>query len=194
MKKLNKKPTLPIHGVSGSSFQHLMLDIETMGNESFSSILSIGAVEFDIETGKTGKEFYVNVDLQSCMDLGLIVNASTIMWWMQQNEQARKDLVKKNALPIQKALLEFLEFCNKDYEIWGNSARFDCGILQNAYNKAGIPIPWDFRKERCVRTLVSFAPEIKDNYNSVGTAHNAIDDCKFQIGYCSEIWRLFNCP
>jgi hypothetical protein len=193
MKKLNKKPTLPIHGVSGSSFQHLMLDIETMGNESFSSILSIGAVEFDIETGKTGKEFYVNVDLQSCMDLGLIVNASTIMWWMQQNEQARKDLVKKNALSIQKALLEFLEFCNKDYEIWGNSARFDCGILQNAYNKAGIPIPWDFRKERCVRTLVSFAPEIKYNYNSIGTAHNAIDDCKFQIGYCSEIWRFFNC-
>ena len=48
MNELSKKPTLPIHGVSGSSFQHLMLDIETMGNESFSSIVSIGAVEFDI--------------------------------------------------------------------------------------------------------------------------------------------------
>jgi hypothetical protein len=60
--------------VSGSVFGHLMLDIETMGNESFSSIVSIGALEFDIETGKTGREFYVNVDLQSCMDLGLIVD------------------------------------------------------------------------------------------------------------------------
>ena len=110
MNELNKKPTLPIHGVSGSFFQHLMLDIETMGNESFSSIISLGALEFDIETGKTGKEFYVNVDLQSCMDLGLILNASTVMWWMQQNEQARKDLVEKTALPIQKALLEFSLF------------------------------------------------------------------------------------
>ena len=184
---------LILHGVSGSSFQHLMLDIETMGNESFSSIVSIGAVEFDIETGKTGKEFYTNVDLQSCIDLGLIMNASTIMWWMQQNEQARKDLTERASLPIIEALKYFANFCNKDYQIWGNSARFDCGILQNAYNKAGMTIPWDFRKERCVRTLVSFAPEIKTNYKSVGTAHNAVDDCKFQIGYCSEIWRSLNC-
>jgi len=186
-----KQCTIP--SVSGSSFPHLMLDIETMGNESFSSIVSIGAVEFDIETGKTGKEFYVNVDLQSCIDLGLILNASTVMWWMKQNEQARKDLTEGTNLPIKKALLDFLDFCSNDYEIWGNSARFDCGILQNAYNKAGIQIPWDFRKERCVRTLVSFNPEIKKNFQSVGTAHNAIDDCKFQIGYCTKIWRSLNC-
>jgi len=178
---------------SGSFFHHLMVDIETMGNESFSSIVSIGAVEFDINTGKIGKEFYVNVDLQSCVDLGLTINASTVMWWMKQNEQARKDLTDRTTLPIIKALEDFAEFCNKDYQIWGNSARFDCGILQNAYNKAGIPIPWDFRKERCVRTLVSFVPEIKVNYKSIGTAHNAVDDCKFQIGYCSDIWRSLNC-
>ena len=170
---------------SNSAFGHLMLDIETMGNESFSSIISIGALEFNINTGKTGKEFYTNVDLQSCIDLGLIVNASTIMWWMKQSEQARKDLTERVALPIKEALLEFAKFCNHDYEIWGNSARFDCGILQNAYNKAGIPIPWDFRKERCVRTLVSLNPEIKKNFPLSGTAHNAISDCYSQVGYCS---------
>ena len=133
------------------------------------------------------------MDLQSCMDLGLIVNTSTIMWWLNQSEQARKDLTDRTVLPIQKALLEFADFCNKDYQIWGNSARFDCGILQNAYNKSGIPIPWDFRKERCVRTLVSFSPEIKNNYPSVGTAHNAISDCYFQVGYCSAIWSSLHC-
>ena len=174
-------------------FKHLMLDIETMGNESFSSILSIGALEFDINTGKTGNEFYVNVDLQSCVDLGLIINASTVMWWLQQNEQARKDLIERKALPIREALIEFSKFCNKDYEIWGNSARFDCGILQNAYNKAGIPIPWDFRKERCVRTLVSFNPEIKKNFKAV-TEHNAISDCYYQVEYCSAIWNTLKYP
>lgn len=191
MNELNKKTT-SIHSDSDSYFNHLMLDIETMGNESFSSIVSIGAVEFDINTGKTGKEFYTNVDLQSCIDLGLTIDASTVMWWMNQNEQARKDLTERFSLPIKDALKEFSEFFSKDYQIWGNSARFDCGILQNAYNKAGIPIPWDFRKERCLRTLVSFAPEIKNNYKFIGTAHNAVDDCKFQIGYCSEIWCYLN--
>jgi hypothetical protein len=173
-------------------FKHLMLDIETMGNESFSSIVSIGALEFDIETGETGKEFYVNVDLQSCMDLGLIVNASTIMWWLNQNEQARNDLTDRPVLPIQKALIEFAKFCNKDCQVWGNSARFDCGILQNAYNKAGIVVPWKHWNERCVRTLVSFNPEIKSNYPSAGTTHNAISDCYFQVGYCSAIWKFLN--
>jgi len=173
-------------------FKHLMLDIETMANESYSSIVSIGAVEFDIETGKTGREFYVNVDLQSCIDLGLIINGATIEWWMKQNDQARKDFTEQIGLPIQKALLDFGEFCNKRYQIWGNSSRFDCGILQNAYNKAGLQIPWDYRKERCVRTLVSFAPDIKANFKNNGTAHNAVADCKFQIGYCSETWRFLN--
>jgi hypothetical protein len=167
---------------------NIMLDIETMGSESFSSIVSIGALEFDIETGKTGREFYVNVDLQSCLDLGLIVNASTIMWWLKQSEQARQDLTNGTVLPIKEALLKFAQFCNKDYQIWGNSARFDCGILQNAYNKADMHIPWDFRKERCVRTLVSFNPELKNNFPTAGTAHNALSDCYYQVGYCSAIW------
>ncbi len=69
MMNKEQKPQSCQTDVSGSVFGHLMLDIETMGNESFSSIVSIGALEFNIETGKTGKEFYVNVDLQSCMDL-----------------------------------------------------------------------------------------------------------------------------
>jgi hypothetical protein len=174
-------------------YNHIMLDIETMGNESFSSIISIGALEFDINTGKTGKEFYANIDLQSCIDLGLIINASTVIWWMKQNEEARKEFTEKKSVPIIKALLAFSQFCNKDYEIWGNSARFDCGILQNAYNKAGLAIPWDYRKERCVRTLVSFNPEIKKKFPSIGTAHNAISDCYFQVGYCSEIWTSLHC-
>lgn len=178
--------------IQQKKFEHLMLDIETMGNESFSSIVSIGALEFDIETGETGKEFYLNVDLQSCIDAGLIINASTVMWWLNQSEQARKDLTESAAFNLNEALMEFSEFCDKDYQVWGNSAKFDCGILQNAYNKTNLPIPWDFRKERCVRTLVSFHPEIKDNYPSMGTAHNALSDCYFQVGYCSTIWQKLN--
>jgi hypothetical protein len=171
------------------TYKHLMIDLETMGNDSFSSVISLGAIEFDIDTAETGKSFYANISLQSCLDAGLIVNASTIMWWMMQNEQARKDLVQTPSISIQEALIQFSAFCNKDYEVWGNSARFDCGLLQNAYQKIGMDTPWDFRKERCVRTLVSFNPEIKKNFPMSGTSHNALSDCIFQVGYCSAIWN-----
>lgn len=170
-----------------SNMEHLMIDIETMANESFSSIISLAAVEFDINTGETGKEFYLNISLQSCIGLGLIVNADTIMWWMNQSDQARKSLTG-DSVSIQKALLSFSAFCNKHYQVWGNSARFDLGILQNAYNKAGLPIPWDFRKERCVRTLVSLKPEIKANHKYSGIGHNALADCYNQIAYCHKTW------
>jgi len=173
---------------------HLMLDLETMGNGSNSSIVSIGAVEFDIETGETGREFYQKIGLQSCLDVKLIVNASTIYWWMQQSEKARMELVKggENIYLVLQAFRVFtLEL--GDFQIWGNGARFDIGILEDAYKAcAYIETPWNFRNERDVRTLVSFAPKIKEHYPFTGVEHHPIDDCKHQIGYCSAIWNKLN--
>lgn len=173
-------------------FSHLMLDLETMGTKSNSAIISIGAVEFDILTGKTGREFYRNVSLQSCISLGLVVDADTIMWWMEQSQDARKSLTEGKVISIQQALIDFREFCNKEYQIWGNSARFDLGLLENAYDKAMLSIPWKFYQERCVRTLVSFNPEIKNNLEFTGTAHNALADCYHQIKYCNLTWISLN--
>jgi hypothetical protein len=169
------------------TFSHLMVDIETMGTESFSSIISIGALEFDLETGNTGKAFCQNISLQSCVDIGLNIDADTVLWWLRKSEEARNGL-NKDCINIAIVLLAFSDFCNKNYQVWGNSARFDFGILKNAYDKAKLPIPWDFKKERCVRTLVSFKPEIKENFNWKGVTHNALADCYNQVGYCSEIW------
>jgi hypothetical protein len=168
--------------------KHVMIDIETMGSQSLSSIVSIGAVRFDLKTGEVGEKFYVNVDLQSCIDAGLNINSDTLMWWLNQNEEARKKITEKGfTLPV--ALLSLSSCITKEDEVWGNSARFDLGILSDAYNAVKLPIPWDFRKERCVRTLVSFAPFIKDVEPNTGVAHDALADCIFQISYCSKIYN-----
>ena len=167
-----------------------MIDIETMGNKSYSSIVSIGAVRFDIETGEIDSQtLYVNVNLQSCIDAGLILNADTIMWWMQQSQKARMKFTT-DTVDLKLALESLQYFINKDDQVWGNSARFDLGILQNAYDTLKMPIPWDFRKERCVRTLLSFAPEIKDTVKNPEVAHDPIEDCKYQIAYSHEVWKL----
>lgn len=174
---------------------HLMLDLETMGNKSKSAILSIGAVEFDIETGITGKVFYQRINLQSCLNAGLIVNASTVMWWLQQSEEARKEICKvgdslHNSLD---KLTSFMHCLEHNFQIWGNGVRFDIGILEDAYFACKHEqLPWDFRSERDVRTLISFAPEVKENLPFNGTQHNPIDDCKHQIAYCSAIWKKIN--
>lgn len=171
---------------------HVMIDLETMGNVCNSAIISIGAIEFDIKSGKLGKEFYIRIDLQSCLDKGFVVNGSTIYWWLEQSELSRKEICKSNGgYSIEMALskLSLFMYQLKDCEIWANGASFDITILKNAYDRCGLTIPWDFRKERDVRTLVSTNPQLKHNTNFVGDIHHPIDDCKHQIKYCCNIWK-----
>jgi hypothetical protein len=174
---------------------HVMVDLETMGNGTNAAICSIGAVEFDINTGETGLEFFVKVDLQSCLDRGLSVNGSTIMWWLSQSENARMALLGENK-NLAQALYEFRLFLEKlganDVQFWGNGITFDGVILTEAYRACNLKEPWNFRNERDVRTLVSLAPKVKEHYPVMGTAHHPIDDCKYQIGYCTAIWNNLN--
>jgi hypothetical protein len=175
---------------------HLMLDLETMGNRCGCAIVSIGAVEFDIETGETGREFYERIDLQSCLDRGLFVNASTVYWWIQQNEEARKEICKEG-IDISTAIaklgtlmFEIGNFGEKNFQLWGNGASFDISILESAIYACGYPqIPWDFRKERDVRTILSINPARKDKIPFTETRHNPINDCKHQIAYICSIWK-----
>jgi len=175
-------------------FEHVMLDLETMGNKSNSVIVSIGAVEFNIETGETGREFYQIIDMQSCLDQGLKINASTLKWWMQQIDEVRLELTK-DGNHLAQVLGEFrfwLDECIENVKIWGNGARFDIGILEDAYVMCNYhEMPWGFRNEMDLRTLVAFAPEVKKQvlHNTDGPAHDPIFDCKVQIDYASQIWN-----
>jgi hypothetical protein len=174
---------------------HVMLDLETMGKKSKSAIISIGAVEFDINTGETGREFYAKVNLQSCFNVGLIANGETIEWWLMQSEAARKMAADSKGVSLTIALCNFRVFMIDlgidTTQIWGNGARFDIGILEDAYDACQLSNPWNFRLERDVRTLVSFAPKVKENavFNTNGIEHDPIADAKFQIMYCTAVWQ-----
>ena len=114
------------------------------------------------------------------------MTGGTIKWWMSKSEDARREFSKPGR-DIIDALTELSYFLEGDYSMWSNGLRFDIAILENAYRKLDIKVPWNHRKEMDVRTLVSFAPEFKEEsvkaWNK--TLHNALDDCLLQIEYCS---------
>lgn len=172
--------------------KHIMLDLETLGTRSNAVIAVIAAVFFDPETGETGDEFYRRINIKSCLDYGLEMDFETLKWWLVQSIEAQNEVFQhENRFYIFPALRDLSEFITDDAILWGNSARFDIGILENAYHTVGFSvIPWEHWNERDVRTLVSFAPEIKKNAIREGTHHNALDDCYHQIKYCSEIYQL----
>lgn len=178
-------------------FEHIMADLETVGNKSNSAIVSIGAIKFNLDTGQTGEEFYRKIDLQSCLDVGLVVNASAIYWWMKQNEVARYELAQ-GGQPLLEVLHDLDEWINSDGnkpQLWGNGARFDIGLLEDAYVACGYhEMPWDFHNELDLRTLAYFRPEIKKQViaETKEPLHHPITDCKVQIKYASLIWQKMN--
>jgi exodeoxyribonuclease VIII len=157
----------------------IMLDLETMGTGSDAAIIAIGAVKFDEK--KITDEFYEIVDLQSSVDAGLKIEAQTVLWWMQQDGEARGQFDGK-AISLKKALKKFSEFVldeqHDEPEIWGNGANFDNVILANAYYFSDISKPWYYWNDRCFRTVKALNPQIK--MERTGIYHCALDDAKTQ--------------
>ena len=173
----------------------LMIDIETLGTSPGAAILSIGAVPFNLVTGEvSGNHFYERVNLKSCLAAGLGIDADTLVWWLDQSQEARDQafgdmIISKPIYRVFNELTEFILRYNslENINVWGNSNRFDLGILDAGYRAVGKSYPWSFRNERDVRTLVHFAPHIKEEMEFEGTEHHPIHDCHHQIKYCVEI-------
>lgn len=164
--------------------KNIMLDLETMGTRCNSAIVAIGAVEFDEDLGIIDR-FYETVDLQSCLDKGLDITGATVMWWMKQSEEARRDICKDN-IPLKDALKAFQDWIGKgNIQIWGNGAAFDNAILKNAYTKFKVDNPWPHWSDRCYLTIKNSYPKVE--LKRTGTFHNAVDDAESQANHLIQI-------
>lgn len=164
---------------------NLMIDLEIMGSGSNAAIVAIGAVKFD--ESKVYEEFYQRITLKSSVNLGLDVDPETILWWMRQSDEARKEIVcaENN---ISEALDSLCNWINdKDVVVWGNGSDFDNVIFTNAYKKANKSLPWKFWNNRCYRTVKNLFSDVPMQF--VGTKHNALTDAKNQALHLIEILK-----
>jgi len=125
-----------------------MIDIETLGTSSNAVITSIGATFFDPRTGNLGAQFYTIVNPQSRVDAGMVMDVSTVMWWMRQDDDARKHLFGcVRSEPIGSVLKDFTHWVvsNSDDipKLWGNGCTFDNVIVSNAYQKLNMIRPME---------------------------------------------------
>lgn len=75
---------------------HIMIDFETLSLKPNAVLLALGAVAFDADTGVLLEQFYVNIDPR--IQPGRDISASTVLWWMQQNDEARQRLTNATAM------------------------------------------------------------------------------------------------
>jgi hypothetical protein len=167
----------------------VMVDLETMSTQTNPAILTVAAIHFDKDN--ILGDFTANVDLQSCIDVGLTIDAATIIWWMHQRAKARKGMFIDPS-PIKTVLQAFTEWLPGTKitppSIWGNGAVSDCVWLKEAYRACGLEKPWSYKNEMCYRTVTSLYPDIE--IARVGVAHNALDDCYNQIRLLQKIINL----
>lgn len=178
----------------------ISIDIETMSTAPNAAIASIGACRFDLPGSGIGDwivdTFHVHVSLANCQRHGLAIDASTVLWWIGQEDNARAALLggQQDAAPLVTALEALTHFIdtteinsNELPTLWANGASFDLPILANAYRTAGMPLPWQYWIERDLRTLKALAPEIRIEH--AGIAHHALDDAVKQARMIQAIYK-----
>ena len=183
-----------------NNYNDIMIDLETMDNVGSSTIVSIGAVHCNIITGEIGEIYYRVVDLKGQDALGRTIDPLTLYWWLGQSTGARQGILAPGKILLEemcnsfKAWIEHLTYpvSPKHLRLWGNGASFDNAIVRSAFKSCGIEFPLPFWQDRDMRTIVGFYPdslqkEWKLKNQRVGTYHNAADDAKYQVKYCSNI-------
>lgn len=176
-----------------AGMKHVMVDLETLGTRAGCSILSIGAVFFDVEHG-LGSELYTVVRRDSCLDAGLTEDPDTLAWWRRQSPEAQEVLAcagnETVAYTLTNALEEFRQFIklSTSVKVWGNGADFDNPILVAAYHAVNARQAWAAFNGRCYRTIKNLYPAQKLTARQ-GVHHNALDDAKSQATHLIELAR-----
>lgn len=179
----------------------IMVDIETLGNKTDSTIFQIAAVAFDIKTGEHINEFHSIANIAENEKLN--VTGDTLKWWLNTNKELLTDLLNKGEESSDLLLWRFQEWLSiltlghKVY-FWGNGILFDNKMIQHQLEALGLEYPISFRNDRDVRTILELAAlklgttekELrKKYYDSETVAHDAYDDVANQIKLVCACYR-----
>lgn len=183
----------------------IMVDIETLGKSSDSTIFQIAAMAFDIKTGEIYSRFNQVSDIS--LDENIRVTGDTLKWWLDTDKELLHQLLNKGQGTSEEMLLDFKDWIYKlnltvvngqtaskerynDVYLWGNGILFDNKMLQTQIEALGEKYPIFFKNDRDVRTIVDLAAaklglsekELKKRFERPDLKkHDAYDDVIYQI-------------
>lgn len=177
-------------------FKHIMIDTETLGRTPGSVVRSVAAIEFDPQTGETGRRKVWKIDLADSIRYGFRIEASTLKWWMMQSDAARRNFVEGAETLLVDFMEELMDFMtetdeNGDFTLWCLQLDFDVAMLRSMYSwynqhvngSDAEVLPWNFRKVRDVRPYMDALTEAGLLPPKVADRHTPMADCLAQINY-----------
>ena len=182
-----------------------IFDVETLGKESNSVILSMAAIYFDPDKGPSYKEmyddaFFVKFDVVDQMKrLDRKVGKTTMQWWAKQCDNVKIKSFKPDPSRDVKfedgyeQMRQWAASKNDDKcYVWARG-NLDQLVLDSFEEQLEIKPIWPFSRWRDVRTAIDFLYGVTNGYVTVEvppwvesfdpalhvTKHNPIDDCCF---------------
>lgn len=190
----------------------IMIDFETLSLKENANLLSLGACAFDPATGEIVSTFYAAIDPRT--QPGRDIDPSTVLWWLDQDEAARKkitqaakntdeldamvdvetpeanELAENACIPINHCAMAFIAFVEslgqENIQCWSNGA-VDHAWLQSMFDYTGYKNPIKFWNQRDYRTMKALHPDVE--MADYGVAHNALDDAIKQTNHLCAILR-----
>ncbi|MEL5454779.1 3'-5' exonuclease [Serratia ureilytica] len=183
---------------------NIMIDIETLGKKRGCPVLSIAAVQFDLQTGKIGETFYERMSCDAALSYGW-PEISTLEWWSKQSDEARDAAFKGERHPVSVAaeLRAFLQRAGGGRCIpWGNGSVFDITILEGWFDKVDPLVdakgddiyPWKFWDIADLRTLVRLSGIDVKAIPFAGEKHNALADALHQVKIAHAAYSALPSP
>jgi hypothetical protein len=172
---------------------HGMIDLETLGVEPDSVIMTLGAVKFDpFSDTEPHTPLYLRVDVEEQSEkYNRTIDENTLAWWGKQSKEIQDEAFGDHERVTCDSLAKQLnKWCvGLDY-IWCQGPTFDFTILQNFYKNIEKPCPWNYWQIRDSRTLFAMMPydPRKDIQESL---HNALADCFYQAKCVQKSYKHF---
>lgn len=153
------------------SFNHVMIDFETLGVHAANvAFLEVGVAYFsrsvwdkqglegDVPTGIDMSQCYVVTDVDKQIGYGAQINHNTLLWHLTRGADTMASRERTKELDHHCTTEQSLRILNRQLadpglRIWSNGAGFDIAILRWHMQRHDIQPSWDFRNERCYRTV-----------------------------------------
>ena len=163
-------------------YDSVMLDLETMAVGPNAAVVQIGAIAFNLETGVRGPDvFLIDVDTQSCVELGGEIHPSTLHFW-EKLEGFKPHSTPQPIMNALMALQRWFEDRPDVKRVWSQGPSFDVAIMEGYFLKTGLMVPWRYSDARDTRTVYDLANGLGwQKPAGTESTHNALGDCDRQI-------------
>lgn len=166
----------------------VMIDTETMGMPPKGAVVQLSGSYFDRYSGELGKKFNVYIPLEEEVANGYTMDPSVVLWWLNQSKEAQNSVLFNDTIYDSIGDWDdFYEFLKSAECIWCHTT-FDYPLVAEHLKSKNFHMT-HFRKFRDIRTLIDLSGIDYKSYPRVGIAHNALDDCLFQIKYCVDAFN-----